>query len=81
MRKIKWFIIMVAVLTVCWLTFNGCHSTPILSVKESPSIAMGKNTQPLTEDEQAALRWLDHIMGPMSPEEEKEWWNIGGRQF
>ncbi len=72
--------IVVAVLTACWLTFNGCRSTPIPSVQES-SIAVEKNTQPLTADEQAALRWLDHVMGPLSAEEEKDWWNIGGRQF
>ena len=40
-----------------------------------------QETLPLTEDEQSALRWLDHIMGALPAEEEKEWWNIGGRQF
>ena len=35
---------------------------------------------PLTADEQAALRWLDHVTGKLSPEDEKEWWNIGGTQ-
>lgn len=36
---------------------------------------------PLSEDEQAALRWLDHISGTLPEAEEKEWWNIGGQQF
>ena len=34
----------------------------------------------LTDDERAAFRWLDHITGPLPPDEEKEWWNIGGTQ-
>ena len=34
----------------------------------------------LSSDESAALRWLDHITGEMTPEEEKEWWDIGGTQ-
>ena len=81
MKKVKWLIIAVAVLSLCWMTFNGCRSTKIPSVQQTPSVAMEKTMPPLSEDEQAALRWLDHIMGPLSPEEEKEWWNIGGRQF
>ena len=35
---------------------------------------------PLVEDERAALRWLDHVTGKLSPKEEKEWWDIGGTQ-
>ena len=37
--------------------------------------------KPLSSDEQAALRWLEHVTGPLSASEEKEWWDIGGRQF
>ena len=35
---------------------------------------------PFTDDESAALRWLEHVTGPLPPEEEREWWNIGGTQ-
>ncbi|MBR1588786.1 MAG: hypothetical protein IJ658_10725, partial [Kiritimatiellae bacterium] len=38
------------------------------------------NCNPLVEDERAALRWLDHVTGKLSPEDEKEWWDIGGTQ-
>lgn len=38
------------------------------------------NYRPLAEDERAALRWLDHVTGKLSPKEEKEWWDIGGTQ-
>ena len=37
--------------------------------------------KPLSPDEQSALRWLDHVTGPLSDTEEKEWWDIGGHQF
>lgn len=30
--------------------------------------------KPLTEDEQAALRWLDHVLGPLPDGEEQDWW-------
>ena len=36
---------------------------------------------PLCEDERAALRFLDFVSAPMSAADEKEWWDIGGRQF
>ena len=36
---------------------------------------------PLCEDERAALRFLDFVSAPMSTADEKEWWDIGGRQF
>lgn len=35
---------------------------------------------PLSVDEQAALKWLDHVTGPLPPVEEKDLWNIGGSQ-
>ncbi len=33
------------------------------------------------EDEDAALRFLEFVTGPMSAADEQEWWGIGGRQF
>ena len=35
---------------------------------------------PLTLDERAALKWLDHVTGNLPPAEEKDWWDIGGSQ-
>ena len=34
-----------------------------------------------TDDERAALNWLDHVTGPLPADEEREWWGNGGRQF
>ena len=34
----------------------------------------------LSADEAAALRWLDHVAGPLPPDAEKDWWHIGGTQ-
>ena len=39
-----------------------------------------KEGKSLADDERAALRWLDHVTGKLSPKEEKEWWDIGGTQ-
>ena len=50
------------------------------------AVAMGLTTAcplaaaSLTEDEAAALRWLDHVAGALPPDAEKDWWNIGGTQ-
>ncbi len=35
---------------------------------------------PLSEDEMSALAWLEKVTGGLSPEEEREWWGIGGSQ-
>ncbi len=35
---------------------------------------------PFTDDERAALRWLEHVTGPLSPDEEHDWWDVGGSQ-
>ena len=35
---------------------------------------------PLSDDERAALRWLGHVTGPLPPDEEREWWDVGGSQ-
>ena len=37
--------------------------------------------KPLCAEEQAALRWLEHVTGSLSADEEKEWWGVGGQQF
>jgi hypothetical protein len=36
---------------------------------------------PFSDDERAALAWLDHVTGPLPPEEERDWWDVGGHQF
>ena len=44
------------------------------------SAPLGEKPRPLDADERAALRWLERVTGPLSPAEEKEWWNVGGKQ-
>ena len=36
---------------------------------------------PLHAKEREALDFLDYVTGPLPATEEKEWWNIGGKQF
>ena len=35
---------------------------------------------PFTDDERAALRWLERVTGPLPPDEERAWWDVGGSQ-
>lgn len=77
-----WFFASALFIFVALATFYGSFSTQPLSADELPVEKVAPRVlRPLSEDEQAALRWLDHIMGPLPAKEEKEWWNIGGRQF
>ena len=46
------------------------------TVSGAPRIVM-----PFSDDERAALTWLDHVTGPLPRDEEREWWGTGGKQF
>ncbi len=64
------------------LLLYGCRSLFLTSPKPLPDAVTAKaSLSPLVADEEAALRWLDHVLGPLPEAEEKEWWNVGGRQF
>ncbi len=53
----------------------------VRSVKNGAEAFAGNAVNnPLSADELAALKWLDYITGPLPPDEEREWWNIGGTQ-
>ena len=54
--------------------------TPQTSQTSQPSQTPQTPQTPLTDDEHAALKWLDYVTGEMTPEEKKEWWDIGGTQ-
>ena len=60
---------------------------PAVSVIAVFTIALVAGAAPLqaqisfTEDERAALRWLDHVTGELPAEEESAWWKIGGAQY
>ena len=43
-------------------------------------VASGAIALPLSDDERAALAWLDHVTGPLPADEELDWWNTGGSQ-
>ena len=45
-----------------------------------PDAADAPRVLPLSEDELAALAWLERVTGPLGAEEEREWWDIGGTQ-
>ena len=81
-HRLWWVLALVVALTLCCGVYYGCRTMRPRSTNALASENISEpQMKPLTEDEQAALRWLDHIMGPLSAAEEKDWWNIGGRQF
>ena len=45
-----------------------------------PYAADAPRMLPLSDDELAGLAWLERVTGPLSDEEEREWWDIGGSQ-
>lgn len=52
-----------------------------LSASSASEQALGGHVAlPMTEDERAALRWLEYVTGPLTPEEERNWWYVGGTQ-
>ena len=42
--------------------------------------AASLDVKPFTDDERAALRWLEHVTGVLPPDAERDWWKIGGSQ-
>ena len=61
----------------------GCRSIFLKAPEPLPLPVKVTETalRPLTADEQAALRWLDHVLGPLSEAEERKWWDHGKLQF
>ena len=49
------------------------------SPPQTPQTSQTSQTFP-SPDERAALKWLDYVTGELTPEEKKEWWDIGGTQ-
>lgn len=56
---------------------GGIHVVPSGAAGDVPDAA----AKPLCPDECAALRWLEHVTGALPPEEERDWWAIGGAQY
>ena len=60
----------------------GCRCILLEPPKPLPGQTKAETAlKPLTADEQAALRWLDHVLGPLTKEEEQKWWQTGKLQF
>ncbi len=54
--------------------------TPVLLAVTFSVLSWTGQAKPLTADEVAALRWIDHITGTLPAESEQDWWKIGGTQ-
>ena len=72
--------------TFLFLRPDDCPKGGLLKDADSggtPSIqdaADAPRVLPLSDDEFAALAWLEHVTGPLGAEEERELWDIGGTQ-
>ena len=44
-------------------------------------VSLAAAAKPLCDGERAGLRFLDFVTAPMSAADEKDWWDVGGRQF
>ena len=78
-------LIAILVLVAITVAVRAALAPPPPRVPSPPSNEPGPSAgdverAPLTDDERAALRWLEHVTGPLPPEEETDWWDIGGTQ-
>ena len=48
--------------------------TPILFAVTLSVLCLTGQAMPLTADEVAALRWIDHITGELPADKEEDWW-------
>ena len=80
-RRSTWALVAALAATVALrvAVFSGTGApTPPRPGAEPPPAA--EPAPALTEDERAALKWLEHVTGPLAPDEERDWWNVGGSQ-
>ena len=80
-RRLRCALALSACVALFLLVLYGCRGvclrTPApLPVEEKSGVVRS----PLTADEHAALRWLDHVLGPLPEAEERGWWHRG-QQF
>ncbi len=74
-----WLLLPAALAAVLFLRQKGPSVADILA--EVPEgAADAPRILPLSGDELAGLAWLEFVTGPLSAEEEREWWDIGGTQ-
>lgn len=83
-RRGTWFVIGALVALVMAralpaLRFVRPGRTALPEVAEA-SATEPESQAPFSDDERAALRFLDYVTGPLPPDDEREWWDVGGSQ-
>ena len=78
-QKVVLAVLVAVMATGVFARSRFCDNAPAANPLHA-SVPPCENQRPLTDDERAALRWLEHVTGPLSAMEEKEWWDIGGKQ-
>ena len=70
------FFLAIAIAGIVALTIRGRPPSPAAEAARPQHI----QSKPFSDDERAALRWLEHITGELPQDEEHDWWSIGGSQ-
>ena len=80
-RRLRALKLLISFVLLSGILYGGGRLLPAAPKPSPVKAAAVAAPHPLTADEQAALRWLDHVSGPLPDAEEKEWWQFGGDQF
>lgn len=76
--RLRRVLMLLAVIPLFLFVMYGCRSICCRAPEPLPSqTKVSSVPAPLTADEQAALRWLDHVLGPLPKAEETRWWHQG----
>ena len=80
-KRLRCVLMLSAGIPLLLFILYGCRSICITAPEPLPVKARPVTARvPLTADELAALRWLDHVLGPL-PEAEERKWRHKGHQF
>lgn len=81
-RRRVWCLLTALAVVVTARAVIGATAGPLRTMRDADAAA--STPEPAREYDEAALdealAWLEHVTGPLSPEEEREWWDIGGSQ-
>lgn len=79
-RRRTWVFLALLVALVAFRAWLALPGGPPAPMPDAPSVPATAPSVPFTDDERAALAYLDHVTGPLAPDEERDWWDIGGTQ-
>ena len=78
--RIGFLFLLVPFAFAAWMALRPGGLTAKEILKSAPPAVERPKALPVSGDELAAIAWLERVTGPLSKEEEQEWWDIGGSQ-